>query len=525
MRSEQELTEQIRKSLPHAWAPFFSRYGKLTEIQRMTIPIVLRGKNVVIASPTASGKTEAVVAPLAEMFVKNGWKNLAVLFVVPTRALANDTLCRIEGPLSEMTIRVALKHGDKPVLRKTPDFLITTPESLDSLLSRRPEIFANLSAVVLDEIHLLDNSYRGDQLRVLLKRLQKVVANSFLTYLLSATLYNPSEIGSRYMDEFETVVVEGRREIETTYLNSISEVINYAKSNKLLKVLVFCNYRETVERIGAELEPLWRPYPVVVHHGSLDRIVREEAEEVMKSSRCAVCVATSTLEIGIDIGNIDLVVLAEPPFSLSSLIQRIGRGNRRSNKTKAAVVIHSDEEKELLSIMFQDASQGTLPNSRYAPDFSVIIQQIFSYLFQHRGGRSEKDLIELFSFMCSEEINREILSILQNKKWIECRGGRWFATDKLMDEGEIGMIHSNIPDNQTYTVTDASSGNPIGVVSGLVDRSFLLGQRKWRVVSVSKDIIKVQRSLGSAEAPLFQHSNSQGKYTTWLPTNLRKRTM
>lgn len=161
--------------LKRAKGPFFSRFGgKLTPIQIQTIPKILEGLNVVISSPTASGKTEAVMAPLAERFLVEHWHDLAVLYIVPTRALANDSLARIEGPLGDMGITCVLKHGDKPNLPSSalPNCLITTPESLDSLIARRSDIFTSLRAVVLDEIHLLDNTARGDQLRFLLRRLQ-----------------------------------------------------------------------------------------------------------------------------------------------------------------------------------------------------------------------------------------------------------------------------------------------------------------------------------------------------------------
>ena len=192
----------IRRHLKYAWVPFFSRFGKLTPVQIETIPKILDGINVVVMSPTASGKTEAVVAPVAELFISRQWKELAILYVVPTRALANDTLARIEGPLRDMGIATVLKHGDKPYLSGyLPNCLITTPESLDSLICRRPKIFATLRAVILDEIHLLNNTYRGDQLRLLLHRLKKLAFDaSFAVHLLSATLSEPYQVAQRYSE-------------------------------------------------------------------------------------------------------------------------------------------------------------------------------------------------------------------------------------------------------------------------------------------------------------------------------------
>jgi len=312
----------IRRRLKHSWIPFFTRFGKLTPVQVQTIPKVLDGANVVVASPTASGKTEAVVAPVAERFVSNQWEGMAVVYIVPTRALANDTLARIEGPLRDMGITTDLKHGDKPRLPKClPDCLITTPESLDSLICRRPEVFAELRVIILDEIHLLDNTYRGDQLRLLLWRLRRLASDpEFSVHLLSATLSDPYEIAQRYVRDFEIVSVVGQREIDYHLLPSHQDIYCLARERKWKKLLCFCNRRDSVETVATELARLWHPYPVVAHHGSLNHQVREEAETVMKEANVAVCVATSTLEIGVDIGDIDLIVLAEVPWSISVLL-------------------------------------------------------------------------------------------------------------------------------------------------------------------------------------------------------------
>jgi ATP-dependent helicase Lhr and Lhr-like helicase len=519
---ERQETLSIRKSLKHAWTPFFGRFGRLTPVQRQVIPKILRGQNTVIASPTASGKTEAVVAPLAELFVTKSWRGMAILYIVPTRALANDSLMRIQGPLSEMDIKTELKHGDRPALSKIPNCLITTPESLDSLLCRRSEILQTLSAVVLDEIHLLDNTYRGDQLRLLMRRLKKTTKREFSVNLISATLFDPDSVGLRYTEQCESVIVPGARKINACYFQSPAEVCDYARSTKLNKLLAFCNFRESVEKLGSIFEPLWKPYPVVVHHGSLGRSVREEAEKVMQESRTAICVATSTLEIGIDIGDIDLIVLAEPPYSIASLAQRIGRGNRRKETIDVAVMYNSDEEKLLIEERIKSASVGLLAPLEYKPDLSVIIQQALSILFQHPEGRRESELQDIFTIMSSEDVTSTLLSILSKRGWVEFRGGRWFGTTKLRDEGEKGKIHSNIQDSQLYAVMDIDSGNQIGSIVGAFDEIFTLGGRNWKITSVIGGTIYAKRFSGIADAPAFRRSRNEGRYASWLPDNLRK---
>jgi Lhr-like helicase len=162
---------------------------------------MLASANVLIASPTASGKTEAIMAPVAELLKREHWSGLSVVYVVPTRAFANDTLARLQGPLGDLGIVSALKHGDRPTLPKAlPNVLITTPKSLDSLICRRRSSFQDLRVVVLDEIHLLDNGYRGDQLRLLLSRFRRLCsacdAGQIHSNIPDQMTYSVVELGS-----------------------------------------------------------------------------------------------------------------------------------------------------------------------------------------------------------------------------------------------------------------------------------------------------------------------------------------
>ncbi len=520
--------EAIHRRLKRAWMPFFTRFGQLTLVQIETIPKILDGANVVVASPTASGKTESVIAPVSEHFLAECWEGMAILYVVPTRALANDTLARIEGPLGDMGLTAALKHGDNPSLPadSLPNCLITTPESLDSLICRCPQAFATLQTAILDEIHLLDNTCCGDHLRLLLWRLRKLVSDrsdrqeghSFSTDLLSATLSAPHQIARRYTTDFEVVTVASSREIDYYLIDSHQGAYDLARARGWRKLLIFCNLRESVEQVAADLAPLWTPYPVMVHHGSLNRRVREEAETVMKEADIAVCVATSTLEIGIDIGDVDLIVLAEAPWSISALLQHIGRGNRRAGRIHAAAVATTEEEEALLSAMFKMAATGMLPAESYAPDPSVAVQQICSYLYQHPQGASEAELLELVSPLCLANESRRIWGHLQQRGFLEWYTGRGFASPRLMGMGAKGYI----PDAQTCSVIDVDSGGEIGTISGVFDNVFILGQRSWQIVSQKAGIIKTRRFHGEAETPFFERHKGIGAFHHLLPSNLKR---
>jgi len=514
---------ELKKKLKRTWTTFFGRYGKLTLIQLKTIPIVLEGKNALIISSTASGKTEAVMAPLIERFLDEKWEQLAILYISPTRALVNDMYYRLREQLEELGITVSLKTGDKPRFNpdKPANILITTPESFDSLLCRYPRSFKKIKAVILDDIHLLDNTYRGDQLRLLLRRLESIVETYLNIYALSATIANPQEVGARYLKNFEVIIAPGKREIEYTFVKSLEEIFCYSRKENLKKLLIFCNKRASAEMLAEECKKLWGFNKVVVHHGSLSKTIREEAEKFMKESQQGVCIATMTLEVGIDIGDIDAVVLAEPPWSISSLLQRIGRGNRRTQKNRVFVLCNSNEEKALLEQMFKIAIEGYIEPVEYSRDLSVVIQQIFSSLYANPNGLKENYFLKIFNGFCSEYELEEILRHLANKNWIEKRGEKWYATTKLMDWGEKGKIHSNIPSTKSLKVIDISTEQTVGEVQYPIDETFVLGGKIWKIIKVLEDKIYVKPEKAKASAVKFKKYTTKGAFYYLLPENLK----
>ena len=472
-----ERVQRIRERLPHAWGSFFGRFGRLLPVQIDAIPPILDGRNVVLSTPTASGKTEAVVAPLAEYVGRQVGSGLAILYIVPTRALANDLVDRVGGPLSEMGIPFAIKHGESGTMSQMRGmrWVVTTPESLDSMLCRTGALLDDLRAIVIDEVHLIDGTYRGDQLMVLLERLRaRIAPRPLAVHLLSATLPDPAAVAGRYVKDFTVINAGLSRNIEFELVPSICDAVALAKRRAHRKNLVFCNSRARVEEVANVLTPLWKPYPVVCHHGSLSRPVRKEAEEVMRESPVAIAVATSTLEVGIDIGDIDLVILADAPWSVSSLVQRSGRANRRGGSARCFAVAEDDATVRVLERMFEEANGGCLEEEAYQADLSVVIQQTFSRLFESRGEMAASEMSRLIAPLCSHEGAMRIWAHLEVKEWIRRSHGRLSATTKMMDLGAMGKVHSNIPDSTDLRVVDIESGRQVGRVSGRVDPVFVV---------------------------------------------------
>jgi ATP-dependent Lhr-like helicase len=227
-----------------------------------------------------------------------------------------------------------------------------------------------------------------------------------------------------------------------------------------------------------------------------------------------------TLEIGIDIGGIDAIVLFGVPPTISTLLQRVGRGNRKSNKTVAFGVYESEGEKNLFQKMFEMARAGELERFIYKPDLSVVVQQIFSYLFQRRSGVSSEELYEIFDSFCGREIFDEIVINLKNLEFVELRVNRWHATERLMELADRGVIHSNIPDTREYQVVDITSGRHLGDIIPPGVKTFLFAGRAWEIVRVEQDTIFVKQTK-KAEPPKFQKRIQHGSFFKYLPKNIR----
>ncbi len=524
MPSSVEQQREIRTALAHTWQAFFARFGSLTEVQVKAIPEILQGNNLVLISPAASGKTEAVVAPVVERLLSQKSRNFSVLYISPTRALVNDLYRRLVEPLEYLGLKLERKTGDHPTIRekKLPFMLLTTPESFDSLLCRHPRIFSTLRVVILDEIHLLDNTPRGDQLRVLLERLRLINSNVNY-YALSATI-DDERIGERYFSNAKSVKVAKEREIEAEFIKAGPDwhgrVIELLKAQGCRKVLVFYNARSLAEA-GVKLFDR-APFTgkVWVHHASLTRPVREEVEAKMNKERIGLLCCTSTLELGIDIGDVDAVVLFRPPFNVSSLLQRIGRGNRRSGNGLYMIGVYLDSWERLLFETFIDcARKGELYEKRYTPCLAILPQQIISYSFQRRRIGTTLDAIRrIFQpvYGSSPVVDKVFAHLLQEGILQEEAKGVFFLTDMTERKVELGKIHSNIQEKSfgQYQVIDITSGQEIGTVYFVLER-FVLAGRSWETVErkeKDKKILVKPMQAVSTSTKVFEGTGTGGYF-------------
>ncbi|WP_433391096.1 DEAD/DEAH box helicase [Micromonospora sp. KLBMP9576] len=329
----------------------------LRPLQRAAIGPLLAGEDALLLAPTAGGKTEAAMFPLLSRMTREGWTGTSLLYLCPLKALLNNLHPRLERYAGWLGRTAALWHGDvhtaarRAVLWQRPDILLTTPESLEAMLVStnvdHRGFFAGLRAVVVDEVHAFAGDDRGWHLLAVLERLARVTGRPLQRVGLSATVGNPDQLltwlqgsgsGSRpgrVVAPDIVSIAEPRPtgdpppgEVELDYVGSLAnaaKVICGLHAGE--KRLVFCESRQTVEELGQLLRE--RGLTTFLSHASLSADERRRSEQAFAEARDCVIVSTSTLELGIDVGDLDRVIQIDSPATVASFLQRLGRTGRR----------------------------------------------------------------------------------------------------------------------------------------------------------------------------------------------------
>jgi ATP-dependent helicase Lhr and Lhr-like helicase len=353
-------------------------WQSLRALQEEAAGPVLDGADALLLAPTAGGKTEAAVFPLLTAMEQQRWCGLSVIYVCPLKALLNNLLPRLETYAGWMGRKAAIWHGDvtasarQRILREPPDVLLTTPESLEAMLiSLKVEhgrLFTDLQAIVVDEVHAFAGDDRGWHLLAVLERLTRIIGRPIQRIGLSATVGNPADMlrwlqGSGRAERSGIVVSpdagtdagalpgsgtsgqDGRGgvarppgDIELDYVGSVSNAATVIASlHRGEKRLVFCDSRQLVEEIGAALRE--RGVTTFLSHASLPMDERHRAEQAFAEARNCVIVATSTLELGVDVGDLDRVIQVNDPPSVTAFLQRIGRTGRRAGNSRNCLFV------------------------------------------------------------------------------------------------------------------------------------------------------------------------------------------
>ena len=396
--------EEIFKLLTPQVARWFKeKYKTFTPPQRGAIPLIKAGKNVLVSSPTGSGKTLAAFLGILDTLIQMGYEGkleneVYAIYISPLRALNNDMQRNLLEPLSELSklypdlpkIKIAIRTSDttsyqkQKMLKDPPHILITTPESFGiSLASPKfREKLANTRWVIIDEIHELANSKRGAYLSGLLELFQSLIAKNELVRIgLSATVAPLEEVAkflvgrdrsfeivdARFVKPIDIKVVSPVRDLVHATEDEVSKgIYDYLVSEikKHRTTLIFTNTRSAAERVSYKLRKIFETEKifdsdlVAAHHSSLSRDVRLDVEEKLKKGELKVVVSSTSLELGIDIGYIDLVILLSSPKSVSRLLQRIGRaGHHIRNVSKGRIVVVDRDDLVECTVLAQLARQ------------------------------------------------------------------------------------------------------------------------------------------------------------------------
>ena len=497
-----------------------------TPPQVETWPLVARGDDVLIVAPTGSGKTEAALLPLLGRLAERGrGEGISLLYITPMRALNRDMQKRIQTWCGRLGLTVDIRHGDTPQAQRArqsahpPDVLVTTPETLQAILPgrRMREHLSHLSAVVVDELHSLVESKRGVQLCVGLQRLRKV-APSYQLVALSATVGTP-EVAARFLfggGKRTIIKVEVPKECTYTIEYPVPDPANQSAAretyaapdlaarltriNDLIEehtsTLIFVNSRTVAEMLGEKLSRLRKD--VGVHHGSLPREERERAEQAFKDGHLKALVCTSTLELGIDIGSVDLVVQYMSPRQVTSLVQRVGRsGHALGRVSKGVLVTVSADDILESTASILSAGRGRIePTKPYANSLDVLAHQVAGYLMDFGAMEADQMLSEVrkaapFMDLQKEAFDRTVgyLSELRKLRF----DGRTLTRTRLTREYYFENL-SMIPDETRYLVVDVSTNETVGILGeefvllkAKAGVHFICKGKVWQIEQVADD--------------------------------------
>jgi ATP-dependent Lhr-like helicase len=532
-----ELAKPVREAIQERG------FASPTDPQLAAIPEILAGKNVLLISPTASGKTEAAVLPVLSKYVTNRGQELGIkiLYITPLRALNRDMLERFEWWAKRLDLKIAVRHGDTEVKERTfqakspPDMLIITPETLQAIMTGRimKHHLRAVRYVIVDEVHELAEDKRGSQLALALERLRWITANEFQMIGLSATIGTPDKVAKFLVGQGREVKIvhvpvgrQMRLEVTCPAPNSrdaelasrlythpdvaarLQLMRNLIESHR--SVILFTNTRAVAEILASRMKVWDVDFPVSIHHGSLAKPSRISAERGLKNGELRGLVATSSLELGIDVGNVDFVIQYMSPRQVTRLIQRVGRSGHRVGRVADGVIVSldSDDTLEAMVIARRALEENLEPVAMPEKPLDVLSHQLVGLLIQ-KGRWYVHEILELFTkaYPYRDLTERDVVGVLN---YMHTRYPRlaWFSAQdsvalrprrlKALFTYYFGKL-SMIPDEKQYLIVNQANDEAIGVLDeafvaeyGEPGRKFIVRGSPWQMVSIRGDKIYVK---------------------------------
>jgi Lhr-like helicase len=515
--------------LPNTYRAFFSAFSTLTTAQKQLIQPILNGENVILQASTGAGKTEAVLAPATEKLMTHP-HHFTIIYIVPTRALALDMNRRIKPIYKKLGLKSGIRTGDGKQLRDAkPHLLIMTPESLDVILGSSNQdnkyFLKHVHLMIIDEVHVFLHDDRGRQLAYLHRRLAMQSIGALQTVALSATIDNAEDI-MRFFNLNKPVFYYKQsvpRKLKPCWVHIEDEEREltllfddlYLRSG-CKKLLLFANSRKKCEQLYDILNQGVFSEKVFLHYSNLSTQERKFIESSFRDRKMGVCISTSTLELGIDIGDIDGVVLMGPPPSTMAFLQRIGRGNRRQQQINFWGICYGRSAgMQLVRFLafFELAKEHQVEKCLTSENYSVLFQQILSCLYAKKA-LSEDSLTLLFKEK-SEDLPSIFHHMLANN-WLKPTkqpgiydgGWRYFSSLKRR------QIWSNFPPtDEEYAVI--LEYEKIAVLSLSIVRQLEVGDLIRLTGKVLK-VLQIEEKKAALEVWVEESDKAATKELIWI---------
>jgi len=511
-----------------------SRFKKPTLPQKLAIPSILKRKNILLEAPVGSGKTEAVMLPLFHFLMEQELNPITILYITPLRALNRDMLDRLIWWCNKLEIEVSVRHGDTSQYERRmqtefpPQLLITTPETLQAILpgKRLKEHLKNVKYVVVDEAHEIADSKRGTQLTLALERL-KELCGDFQVIGLSATVGSPEQVAKFICPNKPIEIVKATlsKGMEIKVVNPISKPKDKAIGKKLFcstetaarlrtimelikehrSILTFTNTREFAEILSSRIKTLDKKFPAGIHHSSLSKTVRIKSEKDFKQEKIKSIISTSSLQLGIDIGSIDLVLQYMSPRQITQAIQRVGRSGHELERISKGVIISTDEDDIFeATVIARKALQEELEPLRFHKNsLDVLAHQIIGLTMDSWKVELEKayeivrraypyrDLKYTEFLEVCKQLQQLGLVFLNGYIKKRRRGLQYYFTQL-----------STIPDQKSYRVFNTLDNSFVVVLDeefvalhGQVGSNFIVKGDAWHILDVTEDKVLVEPTV------------------------------
>lgn len=508
-------------------------WRELRPFQEAVIPQLLAGHHLILVAPTAGGKTEAAFFPSLSRMLTEGWSGLSVLYLCPIKALLNNLAPRLQRYCTLVGREAALWHGDVPqsirrrILRDPPNCLLTTPESLEVLLTAphvdARHVFSQLRVVIVDEIHAFAGDYRGWHLLSVLSRIARLAEREMQRIGLSATVGNP-EVLSEWLagscrGERTIFLPPARQETKATvtldYVGSLhNAAVVIARLHRGDKRLVFIDSRSRAEQLAAALREL--EVVTFVTHSSLSREQRLQAEHAFASRDNCVIVATSVLELGIDVGDLDRVIQVDAPPTVAGFLQRMGRTGRRAGTTRNCVFLATRDEPLVQAAGLLDVWESGYVEPLTPPPapYHIVAQQLMALALQEHGiGQREWFAwihhVPAFAAMPAEHVAHIVTWMLEKGILWNDHGILWLGRKGEEQYGRRNFLALCSVFNSPPLFAIRYGRQELGFVDELTFLSkqdepliLLLGGRSWRInhIDWQRRIAYVDASEGTGRS-------------------------